>query len=41
MLVKFAQPGLIMLFEKFDGPEINAEETEGPFVRVEVGQRNS
>ncbi len=41
LLVEFAQPGLIMLFEHVDGAEINAKETQIPLVRVKVGERNA
>ena len=41
LLVEFVQPGLIMLFEHFDGAEINAKETQIPLVRIEVGKRNA
>ena len=41
LLVEFAQPWLIMLFEHVDGAEINAKETQIPLVRVKVGKRNA
>ena len=41
LLVKFVQPGLIMLFEQVDRAEIDAKETQVPLVRIEVSERNT
>src|SRR5262245_64967311 len=41
LLVEFAQPGLIMLFEHFDGAEINAKETQIPLARIRSEEHTS
>ena len=41
LLIKFVQPGLIMLFEHVDGAEISAKKTQIPLVRIEVSERNA
>ena len=35
------QPGLKMLLEELDWAEVNAEETQIPFIRTEISQGNS
>src|SRR4030095_9617088 len=38
---KFLEPGLIMLFEKIDGAEVDAKKTQVPLVWIEISQGNS
>src|ERR1700674_3229894 len=41
LIEKLFQLGLVVLFENLDWPEVGAEDTNVPFVAIEIGERNT